>query len=396
MLRIPLLIALGLAAAVAAQQKQIFRSDVDVIAVDVAVIDAKGNPVPSLGPDDFDVTVSGKPRKVVRAAWMAYGTSNGTSNSTASASAASVTDEAAMESSNRMFVIAIDEESFQQTGAYAARNAVEGFLDKLRPDDRVGIYTFPAKLANFTLTTDHAMLKRSLFNLAGVQQPPTNQFHMSVPEIIDIANGDTDTEARVFARECTGGTSCAIGSVRMEANSAATNLELEMTKSIEGLRGLMHGLAEIPGRKILVLVSGGMISSDQHGGRVNAANEIRTLTSDAAAANAALFVLHLDWSYLQAFGKKDDAAGTYFRNGEIAKTGLELMAGMLGGEVIRVQGNSGDVAFSRVLNETSAYYLLGVEPAAEDRDGKTHPIKVKVKRRNATVLARSEVTIPFK
>ena len=393
MFRIPLVTALVLLVA-AAQQKQVFRSDVDVIAVDVAVIDGKGAPVPNLGPDDFDVTVSNKPRKVVRAAWMAYGTAPGATTEPSASSAA--VDDAAMASSNRMFVIAIDQESFEQTGAYAARNAVEGFIDQLRPDDRIGIYTFPARLAAFTLTTDHAMLKRSLFNLAGSRQEPTNQFHMSVPEIIDIANGDSETEARVFGRECAGGTACAPGSIRMEANSMATNLELDMTKSIEGLRGLMHGLADIPGRKILVLISGGMISSDRHGGRVNAANEIQTLVSDAAAANAALFVLHLDWSYLQTFGKKDDLAGTYFRNGEIAKTGLEMMAGMLGGDLIRVQGNSGDVAFKRVLTETSAYYLLGVEPALEDRDGKAHPIKVKVKRRGLTVLARSEVTIPFR
>jgi VWFA-related protein len=396
MTRLPLFTVLTLLAV--AQQRQTFRSDTDVIAVDVAVIDAKGTPTAGLTPDDFEVTISGKPRKIVKAEWLAYGSTNGAAAvaSPSPSASASAVDDAAMASSNRMFVIAIDQESFEQTGAYAARNAVEGFIDHLRPDDRVGIYTFPAKLATFTLTTDRAMLKRSLFNLAGVRQEPINQFHMSIPEIIDIANGDTDAEARVYARECQGGTACAPGSIKTEAGSDATNLEMEMTKSIEGLRGLMHGLADIPGRKILVLVSGGMISSDRHGGRVNAANEIRTLTSDAAAANAALFVLHLDWSYLQSFGKKDDAAGTYFRNGEIAKTGLELMAGMLGGEVIRVQGNSGDVAFSRVMNETSAYYLLGVEPATEDRDGKAHPIKVKVKRRGVTVLARSEVTIPFR
>jgi hypothetical protein len=129
---------------------------------------------------------------------------------------------------------------------------------------------------------------------------------------------------------------------------------------------------------------------------VNAANDLRTLTSDAAAANAALFVLHLDWSYQQSFSTKNDLSASHFRNSEIARTGLELMAGMLGGDLVRVEGNAGDIAFARILNETSAYYLLGVEPAPEDRDGKTHPIKVKVKRRNVTVLARSEVTIPFK
>ena len=103
MFRIPLVAALALLA-LGLQQKQVFRSDVDVIAVDVAVIDGKGTPVPNLGPDDFDVTVSGKPRKVARAAWMAYGTRTAAGD----AAAASPADEAAMESSNRMFVIAID------------------------------------------------------------------------------------------------------------------------------------------------------------------------------------------------------------------------------------------------------------------------------------------------
>jgi VWFA-related protein len=391
MFRISLVTALALLAA--AQQKQVFRSDVDVVAVDVAVIDGKGTPTPGLGPDDFDVTISGHPRKIVKAEWLAYGNPTATpGDSTAVAGG----DEGAMASSNRMFVIAIDEESFQQTGAYAARAAVEHFIDQLRPDDRIGLYSFPARLASFRLTTDHASLKRALFNLSGVRQEPTGQFHMSIPEIIDIANGDSEAESRVFARECQGGTACAPGSIRTEAESLASYMEIEVSKSVEGLRGLMRGLADIPGRKILILVSGGMISSDRHGGRVNAAEPIRTLTSDAAAANAALFVLHLDWSYQQSFSTKNDLASGYFRNSEISRTGLELMAGLLGGDVIRVEGNSGDVAFTRVLNETSAYYLLGVEPAPEDRDGKTHPIKVKVKRRGVTVLARSEVTIPFR
>jgi VWFA-related protein len=390
MFRIPLLAALVLLAA--AQQRQTFRSDVDVIAVDVAVIDGKGTPMAGLGPEDFEVTVSGHPRHVVRAAWMAYGAPTGTADSPTTAAV----DDAAMASSNRMFVIAIDEESLQPTGAFAARAAVEHFIDQLRRDDRVGLYAFPAKLANFTLTTDHASLKRALFNVAGIRQEPAGQFHLTVPEIIDIANGDSEAEARVFARECQGGTSCAPGSIKTEAESQASFLEMEVSKSVEGLRGLMRGLSDVPGRKILVLVSGGMISSDRHGGRVNAANDLRTLTSDAAAANAALFVLHLDWSYQQSFSAKNDMSATYFRNSEIARTGLELMAGMLGGDLVRVEGNAGDIAFARILNETSAYYLLGVEPAPEDRDGKTHPIKVKVKRRNVTVLARSEVTIPFK
>ncbi len=44
-----------------------FRTGVDVIAVDVAVVDAKGAPVENLLPPDFQVKIAGQPRRVVSA-----------------------------------------------------------------------------------------------------------------------------------------------------------------------------------------------------------------------------------------------------------------------------------------------------------------------------------------
>jgi hypothetical protein len=43
--------------------------------------------------------------------------------------------------------------------------------------------------------------------------------------------------------------------------------------------------------------------------------------------------------------------------------------------VFRVQGTSPDLAFDRVLRETSGHYLLGVEGSEADRDGRAHPIR---------------------
>ena len=77
----------------------------------------------------------------------------------------------------------------------------------------------------------------------------------------------------------------------------------------------------------------------------------------------------------------------------MAMSGLEAVAGNAGGTVIRVQGTSPDVAFDRVLSETSGHYLLGVESIADDRDGQPHTIRVKVKRGGAEVRSRTFVTI---
>jgi len=49
-----------------------------------------------------------------------------------------------------------------------------------------------------------------------------------------------------------------------------------------------------------------------------------------------------------------------------------------------------------VLRETSAYYLLGVEPATADRDGRPRELRVKVHRRGVSVRSRQWVVIPAK
>ena len=54
----------------------------------------------------------------------------------------------------------------------------------------------------------------------------------------------------------------------------------------------------------------------------------------------------------------------------------------------------GGVHLNRVLRETSAYYLLGVEPSDIDRDGRAHRLNVKVNQRGATVRSRQWVVLP--
>jgi hypothetical protein len=65
-----------------------------------------------------------------------------------------------------------------------------------------------------------------------------------------------------------------------------------------------------------------------------------------------------------------------------------------GGMRIYVPVGGGEFAFDRVLRECSAYYLLGVEPAEADRDGRPRQLHVKVDRRATTVRSRQWVLIP--
>ena len=120
------------------------------------------------------------------------------------------------------------------------------------------------------------------------------------------------------------------------------------------------------------------------------------LGAQAAAANTMLYILHIDTAFLDAYSASSPKTDrtTVSRDGYARGLGLDLVAGAAGGTVLRTDAGSSDHAFARVLRETAAYYLLGVEPDDSDRDGKLHYLRVKVSQPGALVRSRTQVVIP--
>jgi hypothetical protein len=73
---------------------------------------------------------------------------------------------------------------------------------------------------------------------------------------------------------------------------------------------------------------------------------------------------------------------------------LEEFSDASGGALLRVPTGSGEYALDRVLRETSAQYLLGVEPEEADRDGKLRALRVRINRNGTTIRSRRWVVIP--
>jgi hypothetical protein len=84
------------------------------------------------------------------------------------------------------------------------------------------------------------------------------------------------------------------------------------------------------------------------------------------------------------------------RDRQLLASWLDNFSMAAGGMRQYVPVGIGDYAFDRVLRETSAHYLLGVEPEQSDRDGKPRELKVKVAQRGVTVHSRQWVVIPPK
>jgi VWFA-related protein len=377
-------------------QRPVIRSGVELLVVDVQVVDRQGQPILTLGAVDFEVTIDRKPRRVTSAQLVRH-TTVSIANPVASGAAAPAPPASAAPATiadGRRFILAIDEHSFRPASARAAMQAATRFIDQLQPSDLVGLYVYPTGAVHSDLTNDHAAVRRMLGKITGLLDVAVMRYNISTSEAIDIASGDRDALARVLQRECRNSDQHCRRQIPLDATSLAVYFEMSVSQSLAGLRRLVSGLKKLEGRKTLVIVSGGLFTSDSAIGRGQMAGDIRSVGLEAAASNTNLYVLHMDSSFLDAFSERRGPGQTQFRDSGQMAAGLEVIADAGGGALIRVQAGSGDGAFQRVLRENSVYYLLGVEPEASDRDGAAHAVQVRVRGRGLTVRSRKQVVVP--
>ncbi len=415
-----LTIAGGLEVAGHAQQPPVFRSTVDLIAVDVQVMDHDGNPIGKLTPGQFDVSINGKHRRVVSAQFIRHGelAQQAANGKVVPASVAPQDDEASSGTA-RTIILAVDSGSFVPGDMPMAMEAAKAFLRELDPDDLVGLYVYPT-VQWIPPSTQRAPLSVRLSRLVGEREPLRSYYNLSPHEIVDITAQSTnpnsfltvartgslserngaralDPVLKIQARECPGENDldCAI-KIYSEGLTLATQLEREAQLSLSGLDSLLRLLSEIPGRKAVVLVTGGLPVSDRLDGRPDVGGVARAMGQTAARANAIVYTVQIDSMFSSAGQASKHGLGNTDLSRDRAMMGnwLEDFSRSAGGRRIDVPVGGGDFAFDRVLRETSGYYLLGVEPAEADRDGQPHELRVKVDRSGLTVRNRQWVVIP--
>ena len=305
----------------------------------------------------------------------------------------------------RVVFIAIDCLSFDASASRHVIASARAFIDRLPPTDEVGLFAYPYG-PKISPTTDHAAVGRSLSTVVGQRYVPFTQFHLRPAEIVDLSGAASSSQARessaleaVVVRECgdTPDDACRRG-LMLDLTGAALYYEGQGNAGLGMLRALLEQLSATEGRKTLVLISAGMVASDVPGGRPDISELGMRVGQEAARSNTSVYTLFLDTGTTDRFQAQvrgaDKNLQAVARDSQILGRWLDQFSGEAGGALFKVQVGSGEYAFDRVLNEISAYYLLGVEPADEDRDGRTHEIKVKTKEKNVVLRGRRWVTVP--
>ena len=361
-----------------------FRSNVSVVVVDVVVRDRNGAIVRGLTASDFEVREDNRPQQI-----RSFDFEEVTTTPPAAAPPPPLLTDAAIAApaaaaaatapplrredlaGRRLVVLLFDLSSMQPDELDRAGHAAVDYVDhQMTAADLVAVATIDTTLAVLTdFTSDRDAVKQALGHFTAV----------------DGVAFETPA-AETAATDEAGGAAGASAEYDVFNNDAR----------LRAIKTLADALAPVEQKKAILYFSSGMARS----GSDNQV-ELRTAISAAVRANVSLYPV--DTRGLQAVVPGGDATrasafGTGAFSGrsvrgqfdqlQASQETLQTLASDTGGKAFTDSNDFGS-AFTQVIRDTSAYYLLGYSSTNDARDGRFRRITVKVKRADLRVDHRN-------
>jgi VWFA-related protein len=382
------------------QQQPSFRAVTAFVEVDAIVKDRNGKFTPDLSSADFEVLEDGVPQRVEQM-YVVLGPSVKTVAPVAGASPApSALPAAPAPQTQRTFVFLFDQEHMQPGGFDRARKAALEFLrNNFRQGDIGGVVN-GGMMVNNRLTNVRAELEAAVSSIKPADEVRALLITMREwPRLVDsfevyqIADrNDREAISRAVTRACSEDPgSCkrmpVDQMVQDKARRLIDDLRAAGMRTMHAVAGLANGLAKLPGRKTIILLSDGFFAEDSWA-------NLRQVVD--LATRAAVRVYALDTRGLNRGSAGSDiidappgSANPFAQSAgfDTVSDGLNSLAVDTGGLMIRNE-NDFAKALDEIASDTSSYYILGYRSTNTKLDGTFRQIAVRVKRPGLTVRAR--------
>ena len=364
---------------------QVFRSGTELVLVNVVVRDRSGAVVRGLSRDDFSVVEDGKPQTVTSFDFEELDAPQRAPEPAASdppllqtPPARPAAPAAALESAKvdlhgrRLIVLFFDLSSMQPEEVERSTRAAHDYIDhRLSPADLIAVVSFSTTLrVDQDFTADRDRLAAAIDAYGGANGEGFEAG--ATPDDDTPDNGDAftpdDSEFNIFNTD----------------------------RRLDALQTLADELAGIEQKKSVIYFSSGM---SQQG--TDNQVQLRRTVDRANRANVSLYAA--DMRGLQALVPGGDATtgslrGTSAFSGASTRNQFDRLAQSqdtlttiaedTGGRAF-FDTNSFTGVFDRVVNDTSAYYVLGYSSTNAARDGRFRRITVKLKRSDLKLDYRS-------
>src|SRR6185503_15249230 len=183
----------------------------------------------------------------------------------------------------------------------------------------------------------------------------------------------------------------ASGIVRGRASASQSQAARFTQNTLGGLESLIKGAKNLPGRKVLFLLSNGFLVENRHG---DSLSKLRDITS--AAAKSGVVIYSMDTRGLVASLQDASTSAPFDPFGQLSlsehselwasQNGLNALAADTGGKALF---NTNDLrkGLAPAIQETSIYYLLAWRPDPEtQKQGRFRNLEVKLVSRHDLIV----------
>jgi VWFA-related protein len=399
----------------------VIRVTTNLVQTDVVVTDKYDQPVKDLKLDDFEVYDNGKKQAIKFIEYVSVDEARRTEGSRPANIAPGISADTARELTardlKRVFAFVVDDLTVPSQDLVYVRQALTDFVDKqMEAGDLVAIVrTVGGKGLLQQFTSDRQLLRRAIAQLNVVTNPFQVDNNKSPQQEINEQLGagirtPAGSEGAGISGDDVGGDSHGqdIGGAEDETSRLFRGLISLQTTSY-----LIDGMKQLPGRKSLVLISGGIpiFESSSSGAVFSSVSYMLNQLTDSAA-RAGVVINTLDPRGLRAspgvasftetpgksalgggggtdpnFGRGgSDALGLPLAGG-LEHIGLNTLSSATGGVTI-VNVNDLKNGLQKIANRSRGYYLIGYTPS-EKFDNKFRKVQIKVKRDGVKVYSHS-------
>ncbi len=339
----------------------VIRLGVDLVRVDATVTDERGRHVVDLTGADFELLQDGRPQTITTFDYVRLGALAAAPGAAVRPPGPSSTRAPAPHEIRRTIAFVVDDLGLALGSIARVRTVLQRFLDtQMQPGDLVAI-----------LRTGGGMGALQQFSAdRGMLQSAVDRVRWNMSGRVSLFQSQSIDQLDAFHNE------------------------VLSAGSLGAVAYVTRGLAGLPGRKSVILLSDGFRLTDSDGQYGRVLGALRSVVE--ASSRAGVVVYGIDMRGLAATGptaSDETRSAPAGRHAELRGTqeGMDRLAAETGGLFIK-DTNDLTGGLARVLEDQQGYYLLGYVPDGStftDTKPRFHTLSVRVKRPGLRVRSRT-------
>ena len=383
--------------------QDVIKFETSLVQTDVMVFDKKGRFVEGLKPDQFQLKINNNPREISFFEAVKSGSASSQPEEPNAAAESKSVNTLKADAQRRAIIFFVDDLHLAPDSLSRTRRALLDFIDhRVHENDLVAI-TSPSGqvgfLQQFTANKDALHLAVDRLNYRAVAKSERDRPPMSEYLAMKIREGDEqaityyvqETQKEYCFKMAPGANPiCMISpqSARQLVKNRAQEIVMETAPATDDtlrlLEGLMRTAAQMPGRKLVFVISDGFYLSDRKAGSID---KIKRVTDAAGRAGVVIYTLDargivsdaIDVTNNKPLDSKGMLVGAGIGEISASQDGLTALAADTGGQAFLNTNQPMHEWVEKVIDETSNYYLLAWKPDNdEQKRGKFKNIDVSI------------------